>query len=73
MATIGIKPANGHFYPLFDENAQRKKENSPVPARKRQKQAQRGSYKSEPLPPGNAARRYPYPAKNKLTKGVLIT
>jgi hypothetical protein len=47
MATIGIKIANGNFYPLLDENARQKKEFVLIPARKGQKVAQINFYKSE--------------------------
>ncbi|MDR0558194.1 MAG: LysM peptidoglycan-binding domain-containing protein [Treponema sp.] len=47
MATIGIKIANGDFYPLLDENDPQKKKFALIPARKGQKQAQIDFYKSE--------------------------
>ncbi|MDR2783346.1 MAG: hypothetical protein LBB48_05835, partial [Treponema sp.] len=47
MATIGIKIANGNFYPLLDENDPQKKKFALIPARKGQKWAQIDFYKSE--------------------------
>ncbi|MDR1218284.1 MAG: LysM peptidoglycan-binding domain-containing protein [Treponema sp.] len=47
MATIGIKIANGNFYPLLDENDPQKKKFALIPARKGQKRAQIDFYKSD--------------------------
>ncbi|MDR1074311.1 MAG: LysM peptidoglycan-binding domain-containing protein [Treponema sp.] len=47
MATIGIKIANGNFYPLLDETDPQKKKFALIPARKGQKRAQIDFYKSD--------------------------
>ncbi|MDR0375522.1 MAG: LysM peptidoglycan-binding domain-containing protein [Treponema sp.] len=53
MATIGIKIANGNFYPLLDENDPQKKKIALIPARTGQKRAQIDFYKSESLDRGD--------------------
>ncbi|MDR0707890.1 MAG: LysM peptidoglycan-binding domain-containing protein [Treponema sp.] len=47
MATIGIKIANGNFYPLLDGNDPQKKKFALIPARKGQKWTQIDFYKSD--------------------------